>query len=219
VSMVDSGRILEDSLNYAKEGLAGRWGRWILLILSCIVFPLFLGYAVRVYRGANPSPEPENWGGMFIDGIKLMIVGLVYALPVLILEVILFASPGMVKTSSANPDAIMGLLLAVLLSSILLVVAATLIWLIITIAGVRFARTGNFSEAFNFREILARIGRIGWMDYIVSLLMMFIVIGITAIICLVLPFIGPVLLLILLPALGLFSARYITLLYDSGGPE
>lgn len=217
--MVDSGRILEDSLDYAKEGLAGRWDRWILLIFSCIVFPLFLGYAARVYRGASPSPEPENWGGMFIDGIKLMIVGLVYALPVLILEGILFASPGMVKTSSTNPDSITGLLLAVLLSSIVLVIAATLILLIITIAGVRFARTDNFSEAFNFREILARIGKIGWMDYIVSLLMMFIVIGITAIICLVLPFIGPVLLLILLPALGLFSARYITLLYESGGPE
>jgi hypothetical protein len=156
---------------------------------------------------------------MFFDGIKIIIVGLVYALPVLILEVVLFASPGLLKTSSANPGEIMGLIIAVLIGSIILVIVAILIWLIITTASVRFARTDNFAESFNFKEIFAHIGRIGWMDYIIALLMMLIVLGIIAIICFVIPYIGTILLLIMLPFLGLFSARYITLLYESAGAE
>jgi hypothetical protein len=216
---MESGKILEDSFDYAKEGLAGKWETWILLIISCIFFPLYLGYTLRIYRGANPSPQLENWGSTFFDGIKLIFVGLVYAIPVLILWVVLFASPGLLKTSSANPGAIMGLIIAVLIGSIIFVIVTILIWLVITTAWVRFARTEKFTEAFNFREIFKHIGRIGWMNYIVTLLMMLIVLGIIAIICLVIPYVGTMLLLILLPFLGLFSARYTTLLYENAGSE
>ncbi len=99
MSMVDSGKILEQSFRYAKEGLEGKWDTWLLLIISCIIFPLFLGYMLRIYRGTDTSPQLDSWGGMFSDGIKLLLVALCYALPVLILEVVLFASPGLVKTS------------------------------------------------------------------------------------------------------------------------
>jgi hypothetical protein len=113
----------------------------------------------------------------------------------------------------------LGLILAVLIGSIILVSGGVLVWLITTTAGVRFARTNNFTEAFNFREIISHIGRIGWMDYIVALLMMLIVLCIMIIICLLVPYLGMILLLVLLPFMGLFSSRYVTLLYDSGNPE
>jgi hypothetical protein len=217
--MVDSGNILEQSFRYAKEGLEGKWETWLLLIISCIIFPLFLGYMVRIYRGAGSSPQLDNWGGMFTDGIKLLLVALCYALPVLVLEVVLFASPGLVKTSPADPGALSGLIIAVLIGSIILVSGAVLGWLITTTAGIRFARTNSLFEAFNFREIISHIGRIGWMDYIVALVMMLIVLCIITIICLVIPYVGLILLLALLPFMGLFSSRYITLLYDSVNPE
>ena len=57
------------------------------------------------------------------------------------------------------------------------------------------------------------------MDYIIALLMMLIVLGIITLICLVIPYVGAILFLILLPLMGLFSARYTTLLYESAGPE
>jgi hypothetical protein len=217
--MVDSGKILEQSFRYAKEGLEGKWDTWLLLIISCIIFPLFLGYMLRIYRGTDTSPQLDSWGGMFSDGIKLLLVVLCYALPVLILEVVLFASPGLVKTSMTDPSAILGLIIAVLIGSIALVSGAVLVWLITTAAGVRFARTNNFTEAFNFREIISHIGRIGWMDYIVALLMMLIVLSIITIICLAIPYVGLILVLVMLPFMGLFSSRYITLLYDSANPE
>jgi hypothetical protein len=43
VSKVDSDEIIEDSFGFAKEGLVEKWETWILLIFSCIPFPLYLG--------------------------------------------------------------------------------------------------------------------------------------------------------------------------------
>jgi hypothetical protein len=217
---VDSGKIIEDSFGYAKEGLAGKWDTWILLIFSCIIFPLYLGYVIRICRGVNPSPQLANWGSMFIDGIKLFIVGLIYAIPVLIVSFVLFGSADMIR-SSVNPSTIGGLIIAVLMGAIILIIVAISIWLIVMTAGVRFARTDSIGEAFNFGAIFTHIGKIGWMTYIIALLMILITLVNIAIICLIInmiiPYTGIILFLILLPFLSLLSPRYITLLYESAG--
>jgi hypothetical protein len=220
VSRVDSGKIIEDSFGYAKEGLVGKWDTGILLIFSCIIFPLYLGYVLRIYRGANPFPLFDNWGSMFIDGIKLFIVGLIYAIPVLIISFVLFGSEDMIR-SSVSPSTIGGLIIAVLMGAIILIIVAIITWLIVMTAGVRFARTDSIGEAFNFGVIFTHIGKIGWMTYIIALLMILITLVNIVIICLVInmviPYTGIILLLILLPFLCLFSPRYITLLYESAG--
>ncbi len=218
MSSVDSGKIIEDSFGYAKEGLAGRWDRWILLIFSCIIFPFYWGYVLRIYRGADPSPRLDNWGTMFVDGIRLLFISLIYAIPVLILCFLLFESADMIR-SSVNPAAIGSLILAVLGGAIILIIVALLTWLIVMTAGVRFARKDTMSEAFNFGAIFSHIGRIGWMTYIIALLMLLIALINIVIICLVInmviPYLGIILFLILLPFMSLFSPRYITLLYES----
>lgn len=218
MSSVDSGKIIEDSFGYAKEGLSGKWDRWILLIFSCIIFPFYWGYVFRIYRGTNPSPRLDNWGTMFIDGIRLLFISLIYAIPVLILCFLLFESADMIR-SSVNPASIGGFILAVLGGAIILIVVALLTWLIVTTAGVRFARRDIMSEAFNFGAIFSHISRIGWMTYIIALLMLLITLINIVIICLVvnmvIPYLGIILFLILLPFLSLFSPRYITLLYES----
>jgi len=145
VSRLDSGKIIEDSFGYAKEGLVGKWDTWVLLI-----FPLYLGYVLRIYRGANPSPQLDNWGRMFIEGIKLFIVGLIYAIPVLILCFVLFRSADMIR-SSANPSTIGGLIIAVLMGGIFLIIIALITWLIVMTAGVRFARTDSIGGGVQFR--------------------------------------------------------------------
>jgi len=219
---MDIGKTVGDSFEYAQEGLVGKWTKWFLLVVSCFIFPLFLGYMMRIYRGATPSPEPDDWGTMFIDGIKLIIVGIMYALPVIILEIVIIGSAGLalfmgISRQSLTTGAIMSLIGAVIAGVLVLLVVAVIIGLIATIAYVRFARTGSFGEAFNFRAILATIGRIGWITYIFALIVMVIIIGIIRFVCLIIPFIGIVLFLFLLPFIGMFSARYITLLYDSAG--
>ena len=220
------GKTIDGSYFYAKDVFLGKWQKWILLICSCIIFPLFLGYTMRIYRGANPAPELNDWGGMFIDGIKFLIVGAIYALPVVILEMVLIGSTSMVLFSSMktypggmyfNPNAIMGLLFAVFLGALIIVIIAIILWLTFATAIVRFARTNSFSEAFKFAEISSHIGRIGWMNYIVALIMMVIIVGIVQMVSLVMPIIGVVVFLIVLPFLGIFSARFLTLLYDLAG--
>jgi hypothetical protein len=251
------GKVIDGSIIYAKEGLLGKWDKWILLIVSCIIFPLlfiyaregllgkwdlwillsiiisfilflfFMGYTMRIYRGANPAPALDDRGGMFIDGIKLLVVWVIYALPVIILFFVLKGSTdlvifSLVKTTSGtlfmDPGAVMGLLEAIFFGAIIIVIVAIIIGLITATATVRFARTSSFSEAFNFGAIFAHIGKIGWMTYIIALIMLGIIVGIVEVICMVIPYIGIVLLLILLPFLGLLSARYLTLLYESAGP-
>ena len=52
---------------------------------ACIIFPLILGYIVRIYRGEKPAPEPGEWATLFIDGLKLLVVHIVYWAPVILL--------------------------------------------------------------------------------------------------------------------------------------
>jgi len=221
VSIVDIGKIIEDSFKYSKEGLVEKWETWILLIISCIIFPLFIGYIMRICRGENPAPQLHSWTRMFTDGTRLFFVGLIYLVPVLILELVLFGSTGLVKDSSVSASEITGLVIAVLIGAILLVIVAIITWLILMTAGVRFARTGEIGEAFNFVAIFAHISKIGWMTYIIALLMMLIslvnLIIISAVFNVIIPCSGSILLFIMLPFIGLFSARYITLLYESAG--
>ncbi|MFA6225372.1 MAG: DUF4013 domain-containing protein [Methanoregula sp.] len=43
-------------------------------------------------RGEKPTPEVEDWGTLFIDGITYLIVALIYAIPLLIVWVIVIGA-------------------------------------------------------------------------------------------------------------------------------
>jgi hypothetical protein len=58
---MDIGKVLNDSLEYAKDAVWEKWARWLLLIVSSIIFPLILGYELEVYRGKKPAPDPSEW--------------------------------------------------------------------------------------------------------------------------------------------------------------
>lgn len=72
------GEYVSDSFGYANEGLIGKWMRWIILIICSIIFPLIMGYSLRVMKGVTPAPEPGEYVGMLIDGIKMIIINIVY---------------------------------------------------------------------------------------------------------------------------------------------
>ena len=220
---MEFGKLVKDSLGYAKEGLVGKWINWILLIVSCIIFPFVLGYIMRIYRGASKAPGLNEWGGMFIEGIKLFIVVLIYAIPIIIIELAVLGSTFITTmtlktTGHENPAQMMNLIGGVLFGFIILVIVSIIIGLILATAVVRFARMNSFGEAFNFNAIFAHIGKIDFVSYLVALIIMVIIIGVIEVICMMIPYIGWLLLLIILPLLVLFEARYLTLLYESAGP-
>ena len=117
----------------------------------------------------------------------------------------------------SNPGALLGMFGAVLFGVIILAIVAFIIWLIVATACVRLARTNSIGEAFNFGEIFSHIGKIGWVNYIVALLVMGIIVGIVMFILEIIPYIGFILVLIVTPLIAIFQARYLCLLYDSAG--
>lgn len=237
---MDYGNMLDDALHYTKEGIFGRADRWMKLILAiiCLGIPMN-GYVMRIYRGADTAPEVDGWGTLFVDGLKLIIVGIIYAIPMMIVWLFLYGSmfSAIIQGNTAalmNWSPNLGL-------TVLLYVIEIIIGVIMPIAAIRFARTGSFSEAFNFGAILETIKKIGWINYIIALILITLVIAIPVFIIIfaliliggismvmlggstivLLGFIAAALLIILVlaPLFGVFQARYMTRVYDCAAPE
>jgi hypothetical protein len=229
---MDIGNMLSDSLNYAIEAVWQKWARWILLIVSSIIFPLILGYVMEIYRGTKPAPELQHWGKLFIDGLKFIVAWIIYMIPV-IAVILIFggwaffsamqqsAMYGGPDALFMNPDLFLPILAGFLIGLVVAIVLAIVISLIATIGIIRMARTDRFGEAFNFGGILETIRRIGWGSYIVALIILFIVMLVFSIILamfMAIPYIGWIIYFFLLPPLTIFEARYLTELYESSEP-
>ena len=243
---MDFGSILDDSFAYAKEGVWERWSRWLVLIGCIIIFPLILGYIVRIYRGEKPAPEPGEWATLFVDGLKLLVVHIVYWVPVFLLILVAFipfiltlVSAGVFSESfsamsdsqterwfDSHPELLSqilvtgGFMVLLILIAIILAIGIT----IFSFLGVvRFARTRSISEAFNFSALLAHIRRIGWMNYIIALITISIIgyiFGMILNFFSLIPIIGIFIQLILMGIFYvpfiIFSARFSSCIYDMG---
>ena len=216
---------LTDSINYTKIIFADLGRLLILIILSIIpiVNLIVAGYVSRVIKEPADSkelPPLENYLGLWVQGLKIVVVAIVYMIIPLILIVPFafltglawMAFPGVplvgwVGWLVAIPMLIIGLLLAFFLA------------IILAMAIVHMVKKDSFGKAFAIGEILGIIGRIGWGTYILWLIVLFvcaIVVGAIGSI----PAIGWILALIIGPIFGVFSARSASLTYLEGvSPE
>lgn len=215
---MDYGRMVGESFEYTKEAVVGKWNKWLMLIIATILLGIPLtGYTLNVLRGEKPAPEVNDWRTLFIDGIRYLIIMFIYMIPAMI---VLFVVVGVSTfgTMSTNPTTAMAATGSMLFGMLLFVVI-TLITLIFAIIGaVRFARTGNMTEAFNFNAIFVSIGRLGWVSYIIAILVMAgieIIIGIIVTILTMIPIIGFLIYLCFIAPIALLFTRYVCLLYDS----
>ncbi len=214
---MDYGKMLGEAFEYAQEGLVGKWMKWLLLLVATILLGIpLLGYELKILRGEKPSPEVSDWGTLIIDGLKFLVIVLIYLIPLIIIAIISIAPLGL-AILSGQPAAILAAIGAALIGFVVFVIVAIIIALFACFGVIRFARTGSIGEAFNFSGILATIGRIGWLSYILALIIMFIIIGIVEAIGSAIPFIGQLLLFLITPFIVLFEARYLCQLYDSAG--
>jgi hypothetical protein len=239
---MDFGLILDQTFFYTKECVWGQTKRWLVLIGCMILFPLILGYMVRIYRGVTPAPEPEQWGSMFIDGLKLLLVEVVYASPVILLIIIAFLpllstliSGGVLTMGPSSfshapfeqwilvhPEFISAIGLMVVLL-VLAVICGIIISIFSFLGVVRFARTGSMAEAFNFSAILSHIRRIGWLNYLLALVVISVIgfiFGMLTNVFSLIPFIGDIIGLLItfilyVPYL-VFMSRYSAQVYEAG---
>ena len=220
VKKMDYGSMVGESFEYAKEAVVGKWNQWIMLIIATIILGIPLaGYSLKVLRGDRPAPEVNDWGTLFIDGIKLIIIMLIYMIPAMIVLFVVVGASALASMSS-NPSAAMAAVGGILFGLLLFFVVALITAIFAIIVEVRFARTGNMGEAFNFSEILGTIGKIGWGPYIIALVVLFVVQMIIAIIVsiiMMIPYLGFIIYICLIAPIMLFQTRYICQLYDSAG--
>jgi hypothetical protein len=182
------------------------------LLLTFLVF----GYIVRIYRKAAQPPVFEAWSSLFVDGIKLMVVCILWLLPAfIILSGALFAIALEGKTTIAPDESfvIIGLLL---LFIGLIVFVITMLCSVI--GCVRFARMG---EGLRFFAIIRTIQAIGWGNYLFALVIgavILLVYNLVGILLSLIPVAGVVIGLVLYPVVQVFFARYVSLVYDHGVP-
>ena len=209
-----------ESFAYAKEAVVGKWNKWLMLVIATILFGLpLMGYALKVLRGEKPAPEITDWGTLFIDGIKYVIIMIIYMIPAMI---VLFLTVGasLLGAMSGGDAGVLAALGGMALGMLLYLVVVLITMLIALIGIVRFARTGSIGEAFNFSAILATIGKIGWVPYIIALIVLIVcgaIFGIVMAILMMIPILGWLIYLCMISPWALFVARYVCQLYDSAG--
>jgi hypothetical protein len=146
-----------------KLGIASVVALAGVLTLGLALIPL-VGYAVaisrRVSEGTQPVlPEWEDFGQLFMDGLKIVGIGFVWALPIILIS----ACVGLVGAllTGQTDDATASSLLSILVSCVS-VPYAILLALIQPAAIGHLAHTGNFGQAINplnaFKILRANVG-------------------------------------------------------------
>ncbi|WP_254280154.1 DUF4013 domain-containing protein [Haloarcula marina] len=145
----------------------------VVLFLSFLIVPIFAfnGYLLRVIGSTvQGDPEPpawEDWGGLIVDGIKVTIVGFVYA----IVPTVVIVGGGAVflGLGSATGGDGGGLLAGFgLLSILLLIPVLFLVYYIVPAALANMAVEGSLGAAFDF-NMLKNV--VLTSDYFVAVLM------------------------------------------------
>jgi hypothetical protein len=224
---MDIGSAIRDSVDYTKESVWQQWKRWILLTLMSIIFPFIMGYTMEIYRGKTPPPEIENWGKLFVDGLKYLVAVCVYFIPVLIIIVASFMTVGMSIISKVAAGGefhvdihdLAPYILPIIGSGLLVFILGIITVLISSIGIIRMARTESFMEAFNISAILETIRGIGWGSYLLASVVLWIisfVMGTIFNLITEIPYLGIIIMFLISVVFTIFEARYLTLVYESG---
>lgn len=146
-----------------------RWMPKILIGGLFVIAAFFLvgiffiyGYMARLARNViagvpNPLPEWDDLGRDFSEGVTLFFVGVVYAIPVVIVAAAVFV-PAMIMGTNADNETIRsigGMSVTCMWCLIFPISLALALWL--PGALLMVVTTGEFKEGFNFRRIFAFI--------------------------------------------------------------
>ncbi|MCE5215245.1 MAG: DUF4013 domain-containing protein [Methanobacterium sp.] len=224
---MDIGEIVSDAVKFPSSD----WKKVIILgiffLLTFVIIGIFFvsGYFLRIIKstlaGYDELPEFDEWGDMFIDGLKVFVVSLVYMIiPMIVIFIGVFASITSLAVTSTgtytDPWAFIGLMSGTVIIGAIL---ALIFGLIAYIAIANMALYDEIGAAFKFSEILERIKMIGWGKYILWYIVMIIigvVGGFIASLLNIIPFIGMIIaLLVIYPYLQMIYARSLALIFAS----
>ncbi len=151
-----------------------------LFILIPFIGPLFLaGWGLEITRRViveDPEPLPpwNDFGNYIVKGIQLIIIGFVYALPVIVVQFCTQTAYIAGSENLANDDAFVALSLVVQTClGCLTFLYSIFLGLFLPAAIGHFAAEGEFGAAFRFGEIF-RIFKAGPAAYVIVLLASFV---------------------------------------------
>jgi hypothetical protein len=136
-----------------------------LSLFNVLIIPIFLmaGYGYRIMQGVivgrKPPelPEWKDWGGLLKDGLRVYAVGLVYALPailVMLASVAIFFVSAIPMVDNGSVEPWMPVLwLSMPVAFALIMVLSIPMQLIGQVAMAHLVAKDRFSAAFQFREM------------------------------------------------------------------
>lgn len=210
------------------------------IILVIIAGIIFYGYFYRTTKatiaGFEELPNFDEWGEMTLDGLKVLVVNIIYgiifgiisAIPIGIVMLILgfFGILSSAATTFADPTAALGaglvlwvVYLAMFILYLIVLVIGVLYLIVVPIGIANMAYKEDFGSAFDFSEIRNKIDDIRWSKAIIWVIANYFVFTVAIMISYILGLllIGIILVpLLVIPFLALYYARSIGLIYLNG---
>ncbi|MFP8957310.1 DUF4013 domain-containing protein [Natrialbaceae archaeon A-CW3] len=175
-------RSLNDTFRYPTE--SEDWMRTMLIggllsFLGFLLIPLVFvyGYLVRVIResreGSQDLPSFDDWGDLFVEGLQVFVIGLVFMLIPLVVAAVTIGGAVLAMLTGTDLGMVVGaggLVLGLLLSMLL-----TLVFGYVAVAAiVNFALEETFSAAFDLQTLksamLHRDYAVAWILSVVVLI-------------------------------------------------
>ncbi len=150
--------------------LAGILFLWVLLVPLILAIALLVGYTVEITRrvihgNSQVLPEWDNWSGLIADGLKAIVIVIVYALPAIILGICLGIPIGVLADNAEGLSTLFSFLLSCL--NFLWAIAMSLL---LPAAIAFYVAEDELSAAFRFGEIFAFV-RNNLKTYVITFLM------------------------------------------------
>lgn len=218
---MEIGEIISDSIKFPSAGWSKVVILGIILIIPIVNF-IGIGYLFRIikatFAGIDELPDFDEVGELFIDGLKIFIVGIVYLIPVAIVGIIIGSLLSLSPVTTTGTFTGFDMFSFALGYSIYIIVAI-IVGLIEVMAIANMALyEGELGAAFKFSEVMDRIAMIGWGKYlgwyIIMVLLGLVAAAIAGVTMMII--IGFILTpLIIYPYFAMFGARSLALLFAS----
>lgn len=217
-------------------------------LFALIVGLIYNGYGLSVIRdtiinrnisiaGKEPTLPEFKWSENIIDGLKVLILTILYMIIPAIVGIILAYGLGVFsdvvvinqtmniynQTGAHLPYTFSTISMGSAGFSIAIVHTVTVLLAIIftlfaTIAMARLAETGRLGSIIEFNEIINTISKIGWGNYIIWFILLYIIVTLISLIAaliIFIPILGIIIYLLIIPAfLIIFKSRAIGLIYN-----
>lgn len=166
--------ILSISFRYPLSNVKRMLGLGLLLATSILIVPAVFayGYFLRImkcsFSGSNELPPFEDWGGMFVDGLKYIIVMIVYiGIPAVIASFIsiFILLVGFHQFTNINA-------FFMILGIVSVIILALPYILSLMALPTMVSHKMEVSKAFDFKHILGTIKNIGWLRYISAVIVL-----------------------------------------------